>query len=157
MLHNGTDWDPDEVKWINERYRLCRRQATHYVLCLNLARILPVVSFPGEKLTHLQVAERVLQDCNKWELEQAIREIGLSPYERTYFKVTEGMPVEVAEGILLTMLGDGGYILAGDYPKKLSVSANSGWYKNLKRELQSKGWKWKSRKVQGAVIQTIQR
>lgn len=155
QITNGTDWDPCEVNWLKERYRLCRRQATHYVLCLNLSRILSKVSFPGEKLTYLQIAERVIQDCNTWELVQAIQELGLHPYERVYFKVTEGMPLERAEQILLTMLGDSQYVLAGDYPKELQVSTNSGWYKELKKELQERGWVWKPKKMNGKVIQVI--
>ena len=155
-ITDGTDWDPGEVDWLNERYRLCRRQATHYVLCLNLSKILLRVTFPGEKLTHLQVAQRVIKDCSTWELTQAICEIGLNPYERVYFKVTEGMPVEQAEQILLTMLGDGEYVLAGKYPQELNVSPNSQWYKDLKKHLQSRGWTWKSKKIRGTVVQIIE-
>lgn len=155
QIVNGSDWDPGEVDWLQERYRLCRQQATHYVLCLNLAKILPVVTFPGEKLTYLQVAERVVQGCKRWELEQAIRQIGLNPHERTYYKVAEGMSVEQAEQILLTMLGDGNYVLAGEYPGELNVSSNCGWYKNLKKELKQSGWNWKSKRINGQVMQVI--
>jgi hypothetical protein len=157
QLTDGTDWDPYEVKWIQERYRLCRQQATHYVLCLNLSEVLLQVTFPGEKLTYLQIAERVVQGCNAWELAQAIREIGLNPHERVYHKVTKGMPVEKAEQILLTMLGDAEYVLAGQYPEQLGVSANSGWYKDLKKQLTQQGWVWKSKKIQGKVVQVIKR
>lgn len=157
QIVDGTDWDASEIDWLQERYRLCRQQATRYVLCLNLGTVLSQVSFPGEKLTYLQIAERVIQDCSRWELEEAIVEIGLNPYERIYFKVTEGIPLEQVEQILLTMLGDGEYILAGEFSQKLGVTSNSGWYKNLKKELQQSGWVWKTKKIKGQVVKVIQR
>jgi len=149
LLTNGTDWDPDEVKWINERYRLCKRQALDYVLCLNIATVLETVSFPGEHLTYLEVAKRVIADCTEWELAEAIRQIGLKPCERVYYKArTDLVSVERAERILLEMLSDNSYILAGDFVKALGVTAKSATYTTLKKELASKGWKWKSKKVQ---------
>jgi len=156
-LVNGTDWDRAELDWINERYSLCRRQALHYVLCQNLYKILSTVTFPGEKLSYLQIAERVIKDCTSRELQKSIESLGLNPFARVYFKVEDGMPIEKAEQILLTMLGDGEYILAQHYPDKLGVSANSGWYKNLKKELQAKGWEWKSKKIKGSVVKVIKR
>lgn len=157
QIISGTDWDPGEVDWLNERYRLCRRQAMHYVLCLNLSEVLSQVTFPGEKLTYLQIAERVISDCSAWELAQAIQEIGLNPHERVYFRVTNGIPLEKAEQILLTMLGDSGYILAGAYPQELKVNANSGWYKELRSDLEQRGWQWKTKRIEGKVCKVITR
>ena len=149
MLTNGTDWDPDEVKWINERYRLCKRQALDYVLCLNIVTVLETVSFPGEHLSYLDVAKRVITDCTEWELAHAIREIGLNPCERVYYKAsTDLVSVERAEELLLGMLADGEYILASDFVRALELPVKSATYTALKKELTSKGWKWKSKKVQ---------
>lgn len=155
QIASGTDWDPCEVDWLKERYNLCKQQALHFVLCLNIGEVLSRVTFPGEKLTYLQIASRVISDCATWELARAIEEIGLNPHERVYFKVTEGMPVERAEQILLAMVGDGDYILAGEYSEKLGVSSNSQWYKDLKKQLQKQGWVWKSKKIKGTVVQII--
>jgi hypothetical protein len=153
MLTDGTDWDPDEVKWINERYRLCRRQALDYILCLNVSEVLRTVSFPGEHLTYLEVAKRVIIDCTEWELREAIREIGLNPNQRAYYKVrADVVSVERAEGILIEMLADGNYVLAGEFLNALELSAKSATYTALKRELVEKGWKWKSKKVDRKVI-----
>ncbi len=158
LLTNGTDWDPDEVKWINERYRLCKRQALDYVLCLNIATVLKTVSFPGEHLTYLEVAKRVVVDCSEWELAGAIREIGLNPCERVYYKArTDLVSVERAERILLEMLSGNSYILAGDFVKALGVTAKSATYTALKKELSNKGWVWKSKKVDRKVIKVIER
>jgi hypothetical protein len=149
MLTDGTDWDPDEVKWINERYRLCKRQALDYVLCLNLSIVLETVSFPGEHLSYLDVAKRVIVGCSEWELAEAIRQIGLKPCERVYYKArTDLVSVERAEELLLSMIADGEYVLAGDFVKALGVTAKSATYTTLKKELARKGWKWKSKKVQ---------
>ena len=148
MLTNGTDWDPDEVKWINERYRLCKRQALDYILCLNLVTVLETVSFPGEHITYLEVAKRVIIDCTEWELREAIRNIGLNPNQRVYYKVqTDLVSVERAEEILLGMLADGEYLLAGDFTKELAIPVKSATYTALKKELVARGWKWKSKKV----------
>jgi hypothetical protein len=158
MLTNGTDWDPNEVKWINERYHLCKRQALDYVLCLNIATVLETVSFPGEHLTYLEVAKRVVTDCTEWELAEAIRQIGLKPCERVYYKArTDLVSVERAEELLLSMIADGEYVLAGDFVKALGVTAKSATYTTLKKELASKGWKWKSKKVDRKVVWVIRR
>jgi hypothetical protein len=155
-LTDGTDWDPDEVKWINERYWLCRRQALDYILCLNVSEVLRTVSFPGEHLTYLEVAKRVIIDCTEWELREAIREIGLNPNQRVYYKVrADVVSVERAEGILIEMLADGNYVLAGEFLNALELSAKSATYTALKRELVEKGWKWKSKKVSRRVVKVV--
>jgi hypothetical protein len=156
MLTDGTDWDPDEVKWINERYRLCRRQALDYILCLNVSEVLRTVSFPGEHLTYLEVAKRIIIDCTEWELREAIREIGLNPNQRVYYKVrADVVSVERAEVILLEMLGVGEYVLAGEFLNALGLPAKSATYTALKRELVEKGWKWKSKKVDRCVVKVV--
>ena len=158
QLTDGTDWDPDEVKWINERYRLCKRQALDYILCLNLVTILDTVSFPGEHITYLEVAKRVVIDCTEWELLEAIRGIGLNPCQRVYYKAsTDLVSVERAEKILLGMLADGNYVLAGEFTKELAIPVKSATYTALKKELVSRGWKWGSKKVDRKVIKVISR
>ena len=149
MLTDGTDWDPDEVKWINERYRLCRRQALDYILCENVSEVLRTVSFPGEHLTYLEVAKRTIIDCTEWELREAIREIGLNPNQRVYYKAsTDLVSVERAEAVLREMIGVGNYVLAGEFTKELAIPVKSATYTALKKELVARGWKWKSKKVQ---------
>jgi hypothetical protein len=158
MLTDGTDWDPNEVKWINERYRLCKNQALNYVLCLNLSEVIQTVSFPGEQLSYLQIAERVVTGCNSGELEKAIREIGINPYDRVYFKVeAECPPLEQLEQLLLTMIGDGEYLLAKDFNERLGLSPHSASYMVIKQNLSNIGWKWKSKKIKGKVSKVIQR
>jgi hypothetical protein len=158
MLSNGTDWDPDEVKWIQERYRLCKRQALDYVLRINLSEILSTLSFPGERLSYLEIANRAVTDCTSWELEQAIREIGLNPYERIYFKADASRPsVEELEQILLTMSGDANYVLAGEFNRKLKLEPHTASYKAIKRDLEESGWSWKAKKIKGKVVKVIQR
>lgn len=149
LLSDGTDWDPDEIKWIKERYRLSKRQALNYVLCLNISEVLDTVSFPGEHLSYLEVAKRVIIGCTVWELAEAIREMGLNPCQRVYYKAqTDLVSVERAEEILLGMLSDGDYVLAGDFTKELAIPVKSATYTALKKELVSRGWKWKNKKVQ---------
>jgi hypothetical protein len=46
------------------------------------------------------------------------------------------------------MLADGEYILASDFVRALELPVKSATYTALKKELTSKGWKWKSKKVQ---------
>jgi len=158
MLTDGTDWDPDEVKWINERYRLCRRQALDYILCENVSKVLGTVSFPGEHITYLEVAKRVIIDCTEWELREAIRSIGLNPNQRVYHKAqTDLVSVERAEEILLGMLADGEYLLAGDFTKELAIPVKSATYTALKKEMVARGWKWKSKKVKEKVVKAIYR
>jgi hypothetical protein len=149
MLINGTDWDPDEVKWINERYRLCKRQALDYVLCLNISTILNTVSFPGEHLSYLAVAKRVITDCTDWELTSAIREIGLNPSERVYYKASsDAVSLQEAEEALLRLLGDTEFVVANEFLVELGIPAKSASYTHIKKELIRRGWKWKNKKVQ---------
>jgi hypothetical protein len=158
MLSDGTDWDPDEVKWIQERYRLCKRQALDFVLRMNLSEILTTLSFPGERLSYLEIATRAVTDCTSWELEQAIREIGLNPYERIYFKADASRPsVEGLERILLTMHGDANYVLAGEFNRKLNLDLHSASYKAVKRDLEESGWRWKTKRINGKVVKVIQK
>ena len=158
QLMDGTDWERCEIDWINERYRICRQQALNYVLCLNMVAVLETVSFPGEHLTYLEVAKRVVVDCKGWELAEAIREIGLNPHERVYYKArTDLVSVERAEEILLDMLADGQYLLAGDFTKELAIPVKSATYTALKKELVARGWKWKSKKIEGKVVKAIYR
>jgi hypothetical protein len=157
-LTDGTNWDPDEVKWINERYRLCKRQALDYILCVNVSKVLNTVSFPGEHITYIEVAKRVVVDCTEWELAAAIREIGLNPRQRVYYKAQADLvSVERAEAILREMIGDGNYVLAGSFLTELAIPAKSATYTTLKKELVSRGWKWGSKKIKRQVIKVISR
>ena len=114
-----------------------------------MSEVLRTVSFPGEHLTYLEVAKRVIVDCSEWELSGAIREIGLNPNQRVYYKArTDLVSVERAEELLLGMLADGNYVLAGDFTKELAIPVKSATYTALKKELVARGWKWKSKKVQ---------
>jgi len=120
--------------------------------------VLETVSFPGEHLTYLEVAKRVVVGCTGRELAEAIREIGLNPCERVYYKArTDLVTVERAEEILLGMLADGEYLLAADFTKELAIPAKSATYTALKKELVGRGWKWKSKKVEGKVVKAIYR
>jgi hypothetical protein len=111
--------------------------------------VLDTVSFPGEHLSYLEVAKRVIIGCTVWELAEAIREMGLNPSQRVYYKAsTDLVSVERAEEILLGMLADGNYVLAGDFTKELAIPVKSATYTALKKELVSRGWKWKNKKVQ---------
>jgi hypothetical protein len=115
-----------------------------------------VVSFPGEHLTYLEVAKRVVVDCTSRELAGAIRQIGLNPHERVYYKAsTDLVSVEVAEELLLGMLADGEYLLASDFTKELAIPVKSATYTTLKKELVARGWKWGSKKVEGRVVKAI--
>jgi hypothetical protein len=156
MLTDGTDWDPDEVKWINERYRLCRHQALDYILCENVSKVLGTVSFPGEHLTYLEVAKRIIIDCTEWELREAIREIGLNPCQLVYYKAsTDLVSVERAESVLREMIGVGNYVLAGEFPGNLGLSTKSSTYRALKKELVSRGWVWKTKMIDRKVVKVI--
>ena len=128
------------------------------MLCLNISEVLCVVSFPGEHLTYLEVARRVVVDCTSRELADAIRQIGLNPHERVYYKAsTDLVSVERAEELLLGMLADGGYLLASDFTKELAIPVKSATYTALKKELVARGWKWGSKKVNKEVIWVIRR
>jgi hypothetical protein len=156
MLTNGTDWDPDEVKWINERYRLCKRQALDHILCLNLSVVLETVSFPGEHLSYLEVAKRTIVDCTEWELAYAIREMGLNPCQRVYYKAsTDLVSVEYAEELLLGLLKDSDYVLAGDFTKELAIPVKSATYTALKKKLVERGWVWKTKMIDKKVVKVI--
>ena len=158
QLTDGSDWERCEIDWINERYNLCKRRALDYVLCLNISEVLCVVSFPGEHLTYLEVARRVVVDCTSLELADAIRQIGLNPHERVYYKArTDLVSVGQAEELLLSMLADGEYLLASDFTKELAIPVKSATYTALKKELVGRGWKWKSKKVEGKVVKAIYR
>jgi hypothetical protein len=123
-----------------------------------VSEVLGTVSFPGEHITYLEVAKRVIIDCTEWELREAIRSIGLNPNQRVYYKVqTDLVSVERAEEILLGMLADGEYLLAGDFTKELAIPVKSATYTALKKELVSRGWKWGSKKVNKEVVWVIRR
>jgi hypothetical protein len=156
-LTNGTDWDQCELDWIEERYRICKQQAMHYVLCLNLSEVIQQVSYPGERLSYLEIAGRVVEGCTEKELAMAIREIGLNPFERVYFKADPKCPpLEQLEQLLLTMLGDADYLLAKDFNEKLNLNPHSATYMAVKKNLTEAGWKWSQKKVKGKVIKVIQ-
>ena len=158
QLTDGTDWERGEIDWINERYNLCKRRALDYVLCLNISEVLRVVSFPGEHLTYLEVARRVIVDCTSRELADAIRQIGLNPHERVYYKArTDLVTVERAEAILTEMIGDGNYVLAGGFLEELGVPAKSATYTALKKELVSRGWMWTTKMVEKKIVKVIRR
>jgi hypothetical protein len=71
--------------------------------------------------------------------------------------LTDLVSVERAEEILLGMLADGNYVLAGEFTKELGLPAKSATYTALKKELVSRGWKWGSKKVKRQVIKVISR
>ena len=126
------------------------------MLCLNISTVLETVSFPGEHLTYLEVARRVVVDCSEWELGNAIRQIGLNPHERVYYKArTDLVSVEVAEELLLGMLGDAEFVLAGEFLKALTLPAKSATYTALKKELVDRGWKWKTKMIDKKVVKVI--
>ena len=121
-----------------------------------MVTVLETVSFPGEHLTYLEVAKRVVVGCTGRELANAIREIGLNPCERVYYKArTDLVTVERAEEILLGMLADGEYLLAGDFTKELAIPAKSATYTALKKELVARGWVWRTKMVEKKVVKVI--
>jgi hypothetical protein len=65
--------------------------------------------------------------------------------------------VERAEKILLGMLADGNYVLAGEFTKELAIPVKSATYTALKKELVGRGWKWGSKKVNKEVVWVIKR
>jgi hypothetical protein len=130
----------------------------HYVLCLNLSEVIQQVSYPGERLSYLEIAGRIVEGCTEKELAMAIREIGLNPFERVYFKADSAIPpVEYLEQVLLTMMGDMDYILAGEFNKKLNIDPNSATYKEAKKKLMQAGWVWRSKKINGKTLKVVQR
>jgi len=152
------DWEQGEIDWINERYRICRKQALDYVLCLNISVVLETASFPGEHLTYLEVARRLVLDCTEWELADAILQIGLNPHERVYYKArTDLVSVEQAEVILREMIGAGEYLLASDFTKRLAIPVKSATYTALKKDLVARGWKWQTKRVEGKPVKAISR
>ncbi len=84
--------------------------------------------------------------------------MGLNPADRVYYKAsTELVSVEWAEEILLGMLADGSYVLAGSFLAEMAIPAQSASYTALKKELVNRGWKWKNKKVAGKVVKAIYR
>jgi hypothetical protein len=55
------------------------------------------------------------------------------------------------------MIADSDFVLAGEFPNKLELSAKSSTYRALKTELVSRGWKWGSKKVKRQVVKVISR
>jgi hypothetical protein len=118
--------------------------------------VLDTVSFPGEHLSYLEVAKRVIIGCTVWELAEAIREMGLNPCQRVYYKAqTDLVSVERAEEILLGMLSDGNYVLAGDFTKELAIPVKSATYTALKKKLVERGWVWKTKMIDKKVVKVI--
>jgi Arc/MetJ family transcription regulator len=104
----------------------------------------------------LEVAKRTIIDCTEWELREAIREIGLKPCQRVYYKAsTDLVSVERAEAVLREMIGVGNYVLAGKFPGNLGLSTKSSTYRALKKELVSRGWVWKTKMIDRKVVKVI--
>lgn len=128
------------------------------MLCLNISAVLETASFPGEHLTYLEVARRLVVDCTEWELADAILQIGLNPHDRVYYKArTDLVSVEQAEVILREMVGGGEYLLASDFTKRLAIPVKSATYTAVKKELASRGWKWQTKRVGGKSVKAISR
>ena len=98
----------------------------------------------------------MIADCTEWELAGAIREIGLNPCQRVYYKASTNLvSVERAEEILLGMLADGNYVLAGEFLKALALPAKSATYTVLKKKLVERGWVWKTKMIDKKVVKVI--
>lgn len=151
------DWDPDEIKWIKERYALVRKQALQYLLQLQIDLFIGAVAYPGEKLTYLQICQRVLPGFPKNQLTQALDSMGLSPAQQVYFKVDRKVETERAEQLLLSMIGDVKYVFAKDFNDKINLHPNSVLYKELVKQLKTSGWSWSSKKINGKVHRIIKR
>ena len=157
-FHSDEDWDQKEKYWLEERYRICRQQAMHLVLCVNLGEVIQEATFPGEKLTYLQLAERVVPTCTRRELKSAIKSIGLNPGEQIYFKANNNIiPLERAEQILMGLISDTEYVLSSKFVEELGIPAKSAAYTLLKKSLLDRGWVWKTKKVGGKVVGIIKR
>jgi len=156
MLTNGTNWERCEIDWINERYRLCWEQALDYIIRFNVSWVLETVSFPGEHLSYLEVVKRVVVDCTEQELARALREIGLNPHQRVYYKAsTDLVSVEQAEEVLFGLLKGCDYVVVSEFLKELTVPTKSATYTALKKELGNRGWVWKTKMVEKKVVKVI--
>ena len=114
---------------------------------------------PIRQLLEVMATLRAPDGC-PWDREQDHHSLRSHAVEEVYElmdAIEAGDDVEMAEELLLSMLADGEYVLAGDFTKELALPVKSATYTALKKELVSRGWKWKSKKVEGKVVKAISR
>lgn len=125
-------------------------------LLATLADRLETNPFPSQRLTLREIAFRLVPNVKSavWFAIFSIFE--LSANERFYFPAAEeDWDAEAIEGKLWKLLGEREAVPVKEVKEVMPWGTNSKTYIAVKRELQERGWLWRSLKREGVVSKVI--
>lgn len=164
---NNKSFDRSEFDSANEIWFYWEGKSAAYELLLDLYVSVSCNPFPGEKLRLLEVAyllfpqaeggfipEERLRGRAYWR--STLREFGICGNQKIYFpeKVDEVDLVEI-EHRLLELAGEESFVPVDKAREVLIWYPRSKTYVTVRKNLESNGWKWGQRRIEGKLNRVI--
>jgi hypothetical protein len=149
---------PDEksIKAAKERLLLWDKEIRWFEVLVELADRIDGNPFPGQRLNLSDVATRLCPHMSKREWRQAFAWFGIDYHERVWFPVeTNELDIDELEACLLGLILENGKLPACELETILQSTPNSKQYREVKRELQHRGWQWVNVKHSGITMRVI--
>lgn len=133
-----------------------------YEILLDLQVELEANPYPGRRLRFLQIAHMILPDIKVWRKRgrsawrQIFTEYDLpTDYRVTFPDLVSEIDIHEIELTLLQLVRDDNTIPAIDVPVVLNLSPNSKQYRTVKSVLTSRGWQWRSRRMNNVMQKVV--
>jgi hypothetical protein len=112
--------------------------------------------FPSERLTLAQIAFRLMPDVKSAVWMAIFSVFELNPTERHYFAASaEEIDIDEVESRLRELLGEREDVPVSEARAAMPWVSTSRTYQSVKRELQERGWLWRSVRREGRVTKII--
>mgnify|MGYP007121431303 CR=1 FL=1 len=152
------DWQsedyPDEksIDSAREKEGIWQREEMALELLISLVEKLEQGAIEGEKMSLWQAAKKLFPHSQKVSWGETFRYFGVNGRQQFYApKVGSGVEVED----VLERFGELCEVGAMEFVEFVNMNPNSKEYRDLKKQLESRGWVWKSVKRKGKVTKVI--
>jgi hypothetical protein len=139
-----------------EQLRIWSFAILGYELLSSLADRIDTNPFPGQRLTLREIAFRLMPDVKTavWFAIFGIYELNVC--ERCYFP-TDCINESIAEveERLRVLAGDRVEVPLYEIVTEMGWNPNGKVYRNVKNELEQRGWVWRSRRAEGVKIKVV--
>jgi hypothetical protein len=159
---NGGAYDKSEYDRIKSLIDFYDDKIVAFNLLLDLQFELESNPFPGRQVRLIQAAYELNPDLRLWHLwgysawKAILREFELPSGYRIKFPVcADDADIAEVELTLLQLVREDNTILAVDVPMALKLEVNSKAYRAVKKELEARGWVWKSKRIDGVKYKVV--
>jgi len=155
------DWESEEYRddksigSLRERRDIWLKKIQDCESLLLLSDAVEGANFAGKQLSLSSIGWMLLPErhCH-WGL--LFKELNVDPYHKIYFPVDcEVVDVEVIESELIETMRGEKDIKSKDFLEVVGFKPNTQEFKMLKKELESRGWVWRRKRISGKVERVI--